>query len=124
MYFTQFLASNFSVITMKSALASTWESVYLLQTIACLSDQFQRTRQEKVYWKTLAKLQVSFKSTEVDLCQKLIKTNPQSLTMLDMTTVLEVRLVIVLSYRGSPGGDIVPPARRQEKEPWLLFPGV
>lgn len=66
----------FSVITMKSALASTWECVYLLQTIACLSDQFQRTRQEKVYWKTLAKLQVSFKSTEVDLCQKPVKTDP------------------------------------------------
>lgn len=56
-----FTVPIFSVITMKSAQASTWECVYLLQTIACLSDQFQRTRQEKVYWKTLAKLQVSFK---------------------------------------------------------------
>lgn len=27
-------------------------------------------------------------------------------------------------YRGSPGGDIVPSARWQEEEPWLLFPGV
>lgn len=50
----------YSVITMKSALASTWEFVYLLQTIACLSARFQRTKQEKVYWKTLAKWQVCF----------------------------------------------------------------
>ncbi len=62
-----------------------------------------------------------FRSTEVDLCQKLIKTNPQSQTMINMMTV---RNVIVLSYRGSPRGDIVPPARRQEEEPWFLFPGV
>lgn len=53
----------FSVITMKFALASIWECVYLFQTIGCLLDQFQRTRQGKVYWKTLEKLQVSFKCT-------------------------------------------------------------
>lgn len=50
----------FSVITTKSALESTWVCVYPSQTIACLSDQFLKTRQERVYWRTSAKLQVKF----------------------------------------------------------------
>lgn len=124
LFHTVFVRFIFSVITMKSALASTWECVYLLQTIACLLDQFQKTRQEKVYWKTSAKLQVNFQCTKKYLCQKRIKTNHQSLRMIDMTTALELRDILICFYRGSPRGDIVPPAGWQEEEPWLLFPGV
>lgn len=60
-YFVHFFSGFlFSVITMKSALANTWECAYLLLTTACLSDQFLRIKPGRVYWKILAKLQVKF----------------------------------------------------------------
>lgn len=39
-----------------------------------------------------------------------------------MTIVLELKDFMICFHRGSPRGDIVPPARRQEEEPWFLFP--
>lgn len=43
---------------MKSGQVNTWVSASLSQTIVCLLGQFQRTRQEKAYWKISAKSQV------------------------------------------------------------------
>lgn len=49
-----------SVTTMKSARANTWEFAYPSQTTACLLDLFLRIKPERVYWRILARLQVTF----------------------------------------------------------------
>lgn len=108
---------------MKSALASTWECAYLLPTIACLSDQFPKTRQEKVYWKTSAKLQVSFKRAKW-LYRRAVETSHHLFAVIEMTIFCELRDVMICFHRGSPRSDLVPPAGWQEEEPWLLFPWV
>lgn len=86
---------------MKSALANTWESVYPSQTTACLLDQFLKIKPERVYWKILAKLQVKFQLRSEEISCKL---QIKSLRTSDVT------VASVSSCRGSPGGDLVPPA--------------